>query len=77
MIFLSTTPRYARTSYRVRLEPHETAYTDSRLITLADRGGRLTDPEWEAIAKGQAHPGHFGGEVRRYGDELQIEVYVD
>lgn len=79
MVFLSVTPRYARTSYTVKLDPIEQHYSQNRLITMADRGGRLTDEEWAAIEAG-AHPGHFGGQVSVLSPDeniFHIDVYID
>lgn len=78
MKFTSVTPRHARTSYTVELTSDEQTYSDYRLVTMADRGGRLTDEEWTAIKEAGVHPGHFGGEVRRFEDgTANIDVYTD
>jgi hypothetical protein len=64
-------------TYRVTLEPNEMQWSDYRIITAVDRKGKLTDDEWDSIVGG-AHPGHFGGSVRRYSNnKAEVKVYVD
>lgn len=69
---------YATHEYKVTLETdQEREWTDGRLITTVDRSGLLTDEGWAEIQSGNAHPGHFGGNVVRNGDVCIVRVYVD
>jgi len=78
MKFISRTSAYNKNIHRVRLEPHEMAYSDYRIVTLVDNNGELTDDQWASIEKGEKHPGHFGGEVRAFANgELEVTVYTD
>ena len=74
---------YGTNHYIARLTEEEIAWPDLRLITYADRAGRLTNEEWEQIDKGGVHPGHFGGNVEKRGGRrtsatyAKISVYFD
>lgn len=77
MEFLTRTSCHNRNVFRVRLTDEELTYNESRLVTLADRHGQLSEDDWQRITNGE-HPGHFGGRVQFHdNNEATIDVYTD
>lgn len=79
---LSRVNGYYSVTYVLDLTPEEAAKPPGWLITSADRKRPITDEEWDAIAKDNIHPGHFGGQTNVFQRpdgtwEGLITVYID
>jgi hypothetical protein len=79
---ISRQSAYAKNIHEVELTAEESTWSDYRLITMVDRGGCLSASQWDEIRLSQSHPGHFGGEVRKYLQDdgsvrATITVYTD
>lgn len=65
---------YASKTVIWELTEEEQQYSDELLLLLAD--GRTLERAQAIIQNGE-HPGHFGGQVERFGKVVKIKVYTD
>jgi hypothetical protein len=76
MKILRTGHGYSIHNYIVELTDQEKDWCNARIITACDNHGRCDDEQWQRVVDG-AHPGHFGGTVRRASGIAYVSVYVD